>query len=115
MVHRSLLALVPGLGLTHTGDHTVGLGNHQRSNPVAEFGIDLSGSDRCVLKGVVKGSGGEEFLVGSHCRDYGNSLERMDDIRETLASPFGTGVGLYGEEYRPVKKIGIKRIVCHSY
>ncbi len=39
----------------------------------------------------------------------------MDNIRETLASPFGTGVGLYGEEYRPVKKIGIKRIVCHSY
>ena len=82
---------------------------------MAEFSLDLRGRDISVLKGIVKGCGGEELLVGGHCSDYGYRLERMDDIRETLASPFGTGVGLDGEENSSVKKICIKRIVCHSY
>ena len=62
----------------------------------------------------MQGGGGEKLLVGRHRGHDRNGFQGMDDVGESLAAPFRSGVGPDGKMDRTVEKVGIENGIGHD-
>ena len=106
-VDGGLLAGMSAILLTYTLWHGVTLRGYERGNAFAELGADLFYRHVGVLDGVVQGCGGQQFLVGCHRGHDFNSLHRMDDIGETLATTLSPGMGTDSEHDGAVQQCSV--------
>ena len=85
----------------------IALCSDKRGYTFTEFCTNLFDGDVSVLHGVVKHSGGQQFLVGCHSGYDFHSLHWMDDIREPLAATLCPGMGANRKDDGTVQQCGV--------